>query len=111
MTEEKYEGWENYETWAVNLWLSNDEGLYRNVCGIVEDAEDEAEAEDGVFFGLVHGFEDEMGYFSLSEMAEVMKEKPYGMAQGGIERDLHWKNKTIGNIKERLEAREGRREA
>ena len=68
-------------------------------------------AKDGIFFGLVHGFENEMGYFSLGEMAEIMKEKPYGMSQGGIERDLHWKGKTIGEIKEMLEAREGRRGA
>jgi len=26
-----YEGWSNYETWAVNLWLSNDELSYRTV--------------------------------------------------------------------------------
>lgn len=25
-----YNGWSNYETWAVNLWLSNDEGSYRH---------------------------------------------------------------------------------
>ena len=26
-----YNGWKNYETWNVNLWLCNDEGLYRLV--------------------------------------------------------------------------------
>lgn len=23
-----YEGWSNYETWAVKLWMDNDEGSY-----------------------------------------------------------------------------------
>ncbi len=25
--EDGYNGWTNYETWCVNLWLSNDQGL------------------------------------------------------------------------------------
>lgn len=27
--EERYNGWTNYETWCVHLWLSNEEGSYR----------------------------------------------------------------------------------
>jgi len=29
MAEKTYNGWTNYETWATNLWLDNDEGSYR----------------------------------------------------------------------------------
>jgi len=28
MKEEGYNGWKNYETWCVALWIDNDEGLY-----------------------------------------------------------------------------------
>ena len=27
-TEQGYNGWANYETWNVALWIENDEGLY-----------------------------------------------------------------------------------
>jgi hypothetical protein len=36
-----YNGWENYPTWCVNLWLTNDEGLYLDmldfVAGLLDD--------------------------------------------------------------------------
>jgi hypothetical protein len=37
MNTENYNGWANYPTWAVNLWLSNDESLHRTTLTIVEE--------------------------------------------------------------------------
>ena len=28
----EYNGWKNYETWCVNLWINNDQGLYEYLC-------------------------------------------------------------------------------
>jgi len=28
MTKQEYNGWTNYETWVVKLWIDNDEGSY-----------------------------------------------------------------------------------
>lgn len=38
---EEYNGWVNRETWALNLWLGNDEGLYNEVREIAERATSE----------------------------------------------------------------------
>ena len=46
-----------------------------------------------VFFGLVSGFEVELGYFTLSELKEARG--PLGLQ---IERDLHFEPKTLGEL-------------
>ena len=46
------------------------------------------------FFGLVDGFEKELGSFSLREMQSV--KGPYGL---GIERDLYFGQPKVGDIK------------
>ena len=55
----------------------------------------EWEAETGLCFGLVQGYETEMGYFSLDELAEATV---FGRVPA-VERDLHWKPKTLGAIR------------
>ncbi len=52
-------------------------------------------AETGECFGLVQGFEEELGYFDLTEMAEA---KVLGGVPA-IERDLYWEPKTTGEIR------------
>lgn len=40
MSEEGYNGWRNYPTWAVNLWLTNDQGSEEWALEIVRAAVD-----------------------------------------------------------------------
>jgi hypothetical protein len=56
----------------------------------------EYDPEDKLFFGLVHGFEVELGYFSLGEFEALNATS--GMPV--IERNLHWKPMSIGVIKQ-----------
>ena len=55
----------------------------------------EMDPETGQCFGLVDGFERELGYFDLTELAEttVFGDVP------AVERDLYWHPRTLGEIK------------
>jgi len=52
---------------------------------------------DFIFFGLVSGLETELGYFALSELESVRG--PLGLP---IERDLHYRPKTLRELMEAL---------
>jgi hypothetical protein len=48
------------------------------------------------FFGLVDGFEEELGYFSLSELSSVKNKMGLG-----IERDMYFTPKPLSQVKRR----------
>ena len=37
MTDQKYNGWTNYETWVTKLWMDNDEGSYNYWCETTDE--------------------------------------------------------------------------
>lgn len=49
-TTEKYNGWTNYETWNVKLWMDNDEGSYNYYGELAQEVYDAAEASDSPRF-------------------------------------------------------------
>lgn len=53
----------------------------------------EYDPTDGLFFGLVNGFESELGYFSLAELEGL---KICGL---GIERDLYFTPTTFDSLR------------
>lgn len=60
----------------------------------------EYDPESRRFFGLVRGFEIELGYFSLDEMEEnSCNVRPLG----GIERDLYWTPKSLADVRAQLQ--------
>jgi len=54
---------------------------------------------DWRFFGLVRGFEAELGYFHLSELIHA-KEGLRGMRGLPIERDMHFNGHTLAEVQE-----------
>ena len=42
----EYNGWSNYETWLINLWLTNDRCYYDELCEIIKNFDLGEQAED-----------------------------------------------------------------
>lgn len=69
-----YNGWTNYETWAVALWIDNEEWSYRESRRIVKHAADHAIHADTPAFAVANALE-----AWQREMADTVLDEP-GMA-------------------------------
>ena len=50
----EYNGWENYETWNVALWINNDQGLY-DIAMEAGNYQDFVDALEGIIEGTPDG--------------------------------------------------------
>lgn len=77
---QSYQGWTNYPTWAVNLWMANDEPMYLEALAMagqaVKDAPDDPNVSEGIWsvedtakFRLADSYKDWLT--ELSELDEA----------------------------------------
>ena len=60
MTDERYNGWTNRETWLTNIWLTNDQGTYDYVVeqlfqGDATEEHEQVEILRGIVEEMVYG--------------------------------------------------------
>lgn len=72
-----YNGWSNYETWLVNLWLQNDADSYEEVRAEVIDADSLSDAKE-----ILKGWLDNEVEFYLEPTSGLI----HDLLQGAIQK-------------------------
>ena len=80
MTHKEYNGWTNYETWVVKLWMDNDEGSYRSFGQMAEESYRNATGEPE------ERLEDAAS--ALAEELKAAHEENYPLDSGNVFDDL-----------------------
>ena len=62
---EEYNGWRNYETWVVNLWLTNDEVSYNYLYDLARETPNKGELAE------ILKDDTEDRYYDLQDNSEV----------------------------------------
>ena len=81
MSDEKYEGWTNWETWVTLTWLENDEKLYKRVIATTNECLRNKRPKSNLAFKLeriVDGLIDE----------KILPDYQFGLVMDYIQRSL-----------------------
>jgi len=87
--------WFAYEAWRVIVDAVT--GDFIDERKLSEPLKPNEKEEDIIFFGMVHGFEKELGTFSLNEL-QSLHHGQSGFRALPVERDLHWKPKRVSEV-------------
>ena len=74
LTDRTYNGWTNYETWNVALWIGNDEGLY-DIARRCDDYQDFVDSIEGLITETGDGVSftsDMLNWHELNDMIEEL---------------------------------------
>ena len=89
-SDSSYNGWSNYETWVVNLWLDNEESSYGMCRSLAQRCFEEAEA-DGVL-----SRKERACYQLAKKLKEMIEERNPIASEASVYADLL--NASIGEI-------------
>ena len=98
MTEKTYNGWTNYETWNVVLWIDNEEGSYRYWRDTVREICEDSDEKDDAICSVSKRLEDEIkegapelqGTYSDLLSAALSEVNWYEIAENWV--DEEWPN-------------------
>ena len=76
MIDEKYNGWTNYETWAVALWIDNDHSSYLYWREQAQRRHEEAKSSDIVLRGVCSAAQAAMAALAEQLQAEITDASP-----------------------------------
>lgn len=89
-SDSSYNGWPNYETWVVNLWLSNDEGSCNTCRSLAQRCFEEAIADQ------VLSRKEQACYQLANELKEMIEEGNPLASEASLYSDLL--NASIGEV-------------
>ena len=90
-----YNGWENYETWCVNLWLENEESTYRAIGEMVNDVDTIDELAESI-----QNFVEELTPDTSGMFSDLLNHALGSVAWDDIAKSWweEWRNETVYDI-------------